>query len=150
MKAAGSPIKPALWKKVLDGYMSIRPRWKRVAISTMLFLPLAGAGAVGAAAFSYGAAGVASLAAVKFTSSMLIGAGVGQLAKGIDWAKKNSDEKFKEKHTEDKQKLKDDFAEGKINLEWYEKQLGQYEEAEKKIVRFVRLKMYEIKVNPTC
>ena len=132
LKASGAPIKPALWKRVIDGYMSIKPRWKRVALSTMVFLPLAGAGAVGAAAFSYGAAGVASLAAVKFTSSMLIGAGVGQLAKGIDWAKKGADQKFKEKINDEKQKLKQDYAEGKINLEWYEKQMGVYEEEERK------------------
>jgi hypothetical protein len=132
MKAEGSPIKPASWKKLIDWYMNIKPRWKRVALSTMIFLPLAGVGAVGAAAFSSGIVATAGLAAVKFGTSMAIGAGVGQLAKGIDWAKRGSDLKFKEKQIEDKQKLRENFAEGKIDLKQYEKQMAVYEEEERK------------------
>ncbi|MCX6753567.1 MAG: hypothetical protein NTV03_00730, partial [Candidatus Nomurabacteria bacterium] len=133
MKADGSPIKPALWKRLIDGYMSIKPRWKRVALSTMIFLPASAMGAIGAGAIaSYGVVGLAGLAGVKFGASMAIGAGVGQLAKGIDWAKKGSDLKFKEKQVEDKQKLKEKFSEGKIDLNQYEKQLAIYEEEERK------------------
>lgn len=123
--------KPALFRKLLDGYMSIKPRWKRVALSTIIFLPIAGLGAVGAAAFSYGAIGVAGLATVKFAASMGIGAVVGQSARGIDWAKKGSDLKFAQNQYKIKTELKEKFSKNEIELEDYEKEIDILEKAEK-------------------
>ena len=136
MKAEKMPIKIALWKRLVDGYMKIEPRWKKVALSTLLFLPLSAAGAVGAGAIaSYGVVGLAGLAGVKFTASMLIGAGVGHLAKGIDWAKKGADLKFKEKQDQERSRLTDEFSTGKLSVEEYEKGIGLIENEEKKRAR---------------
>lgn len=123
--------KPTLFRKLLDGYMSIKPRWKRVALSTIIFLPLAGLGAVGAAAFSYGAVGVVGLATVKFAASMGIGAVVGQSAKGIDWIKKGSDIKFAQNQYKIKTELREKFSKNEIELEDYEKEIEILEKAEK-------------------
>ncbi|MFA7000356.1 MAG: hypothetical protein WC241_04570 [Candidatus Paceibacterota bacterium] len=135
-KAEGAPIKPALWKRLIDGYMSIKPKWKRVALSTIIFLPISAMGAVGAGAIaSYGVYGLAGLAGVKFGASMAIGAGVGHLAKGIDWAKKGADLKFKENQDQEKLRLENEFATGKIDVEEYEKEIELIENEEKKRAR---------------
>lgn len=123
--------KPILFKRLLDGWLKIKPKWKRVALSTIVFLPLAGFGAVGAAAFSYGALGVAGLATVKFAASMGIGAVVGQSARGIDWIKKGSDVKFAQNQQDKKTELKEKFSRSEIELEEYEKEIDILEKAEK-------------------
>ena len=135
-KVEGAPIKPALWKRAIDWYMKIKPRWRRVALSTLFFLPLSAMGAVGAGAIaSYGIYGLAGLAGVKFGASMAIGAGVGHLAKGIDWAKKGADLKFKEKQDQERIRLEDEFSTGKIGLAEYEKGIEVIENEEKKRAR---------------
>ena len=127
-KIEGLPIKPALWKRAIDAYMKIKPRWKRVALSTLLFLPVSATGAIGAGAIaSYGIYGLAGLAGVKFGASMAIGAGVGHLAKGIDWVKKDADLKFNEKQNQERLRLENEFSTGKIGLEEYEKRIEPLE-----------------------
>jgi len=129
--------KPALWKRLLDGYMKIKPKWKRVALSTLLFLPLSASGALGASAIAAGGiyAGVAGLAVVKFTASMAIGAGIGHLSKGIDLAKRKSDKEFSENQNKLHQEARDDFANNKIGIEEYEERTKNLEEVEKKRTR---------------
>ncbi|MFA6392785.1 MAG: hypothetical protein WCW54_01720 [Candidatus Paceibacterota bacterium] len=136
-KVEGSPIKPALWKRAIDAYMKIKPRWKRVALSTIIFLPLSATGAIGASAIAAGGvyAGIAGLAGLKFGASMAIGFGVGHLAKGIDWAKKGADLKFKENQDQEKSRLENEFATGKIDVEEYEKGIEIIENEEKKRAR---------------
>jgi len=136
MKAAGAPIKPAAWKRILNGYLQM-PRWKRVALSTLVFLPVAATGALGASAIALGGvgAGIAGLAGVKFGMSMAIGTGVAHFSKGIDWARKGSDLKFTEKEYSKKTNLKNNFAKGEIGLEEYEKGILEIENDEKKHAR---------------
>lgn len=125
--------KPAAWKRCIDWYMKIQPRWKRVALSTLVFLPLSATGAMGAAAIGAGGyvVGITGLAAVKFGASMAIGAGVGHLAKGVDLIKRKSDQKFAEDHDNKKSELRDNFSNGVINQEEYEAGIRALEKEEK-------------------
>ena len=90
MSAEKAPIKPVLWKKLLDGYRKM-PRWQRVALSTALFTAAAGAGIVTGGVFA--GYGLATMATMKFGASMAMGAFVGHSVKGIDLVMKKSDSK---------------------------------------------------------
>lgn len=130
MKAEG---KPALWKRSIDWYMGIKPKWKRVALSTLIFLPLSASGALGASAIAAGGiyAGVAGLVAGKFALSMAIGTGIGYLSKGIDLANKKSDQKFNETQDSKKIELSGKFSNGTIGLEEYEAGIQVIEKEDK-------------------
>ncbi len=132
-KAEGAPIKPALWKRAIDAYTSIKPRWKRVAISTILFLPVTAA--VGSAAPIIATYGIAGLATIKFVKSMTLGAISSQVTHGIDAIKSKADKNFELKQGDQRELLKKDFSEGQITLEEYEKKDASLEAEEKKRVR---------------
>jgi hypothetical protein len=125
-------IKTALWRKLLNVYMSIKPRWKRVALSTLLFLPLSATGAIGASAIAgFGTIGLAGFATVKFGASMLIGAGVAQGAKGIDLIMRKKDIQFTEIQNNKGIELRNKFGKGEITLDDYEKGMTELEEKDK-------------------
>ncbi len=133
IRAESAPVKIALWKKMLDGYMKIKPRWKRVALSTALFTAAAGAGIVTGGMFA--GYGLATMAGMKFGYSMAIGAFAGHSAKGIDWAKSGADERFKKEQNENKLKLQEQFSKNEISIEKYEEGIVSLELAEKKRAR---------------
>lgn len=114
-KAAGSPINPAMWKRAVNAYLSIQPRWKRIALSTAIFLPAA---AGGAAAATYGIAG---LATIKFAKSMLIGTVAAHATAGIDKIKAKSDAEFEKNQRLQRLEMDDKFGKGEITQEEYEK-----------------------------
>jgi len=131
-KEGGVVIKTALWKKLLNVYMSIKPRWKRVALSTLLFLPISATGAIGASAIAgFGTIGLAGFATVKFGASMLIGAGVAQGAKGIDLIMRKKDLQFTEIQNNKGIELRNEFGKGEITLDDYEKGMTELEEKDK-------------------
>lgn len=137
IKAERAPIKPALWKKLVGGFMKLKPHWKRIAVCTLIFLPLSASGALGASAIAAGGfgLGLAGLAAGKFLASMAIGYGVGFLSEGIDLAKRKSDKEFAEIQNNNKLKLKEGFSNDQISLEEYEKGMDIIEKEEKKRAR---------------
>ena len=132
-KAEKSPLNPGKWKKLWEGYQKL-PKWKRVALSTLLFMPVAAVGAMGASAIAAGGvvAGLGSLAAVKFGVSMGLGTVSAYSAKGIDYLKRNSDAKFNEKINYRKQAYQNELAKGSLGLEEYEKGMADIENEEKK------------------
>jgi hypothetical protein len=132
--------KPALLRRLLEGYMKIKPRWKKVALSTALFTLAAGTGIVSGGIFA--GYGLATMAGMKFGASMAMGALVGHSVKGVDLIKKKSDLKFIEAKYNQKIGLKDKFAREEIGVEEYERGMGEIENAEKKRARirmFVKL-----------
>lgn len=129
-KAEGAPINPAAWKKLVQTYLSIKPKWKRVALSTALFLPFAAAGSGATMVASYGVAG---LVTYKFVKSMVTGTLVAHSVKGIDVLDKGLGfkKKFETSQEEKRDELKKKFALGEISLE----QLEQYEHEDDHLVK---------------
>jgi len=124
--------KQAIWKKLLDGYRKM-PRWQRVALSTALFTVAAGTGiATGGVFAGYG---LASMAAMKFGTSMMMGGIVGNATKGIDLVMKKADLKFNEEQDNTKKELKEKFSKSEVDQEEYEKEIGRLELMEKKRAR---------------
>jgi uncharacterized membrane protein len=132
-KVKGVPIKPALWKKLIDGYIGLKPRWKKVAVSTLLFTAAAGLGITTGGVFA--GYGLASMAAMKFGTSMALGSFVGYSVKGVDLIARKSDKRFADNIENEKQNWKDKFGRGEINQEEYEKGIENIENKEKKRAR---------------
>jgi len=134
-KAEGAPINPATWKNIVNAYVKL-PRWQKVALSTMLFVGAAAGGIItGGALAGYG---LASMAAVKFGSSMAIGSVTSVAVKGIDVLKRKKDAEFKTRQDNKLTALKNQFASGEITLEQleeFEKGAGSVVEEEKKRAR---------------
>ncbi|MCE9517900.1 hypothetical protein K8Q96_02785 [Candidatus Nomurabacteria bacterium] len=129
-KTEGSPIKPAAWKRLLNAYTSIKPPWKRIAISTILFLPVAAVGA--SAAPIIAGYGLAGLATIKFAKSVAMGTVSAHAVKGIDWVNRNKDAQFKEEQDLQKVELEKKFGSDLITLEEYESNYNTLEEQRKK------------------
>lgn len=134
-KAEGTPMNPAAWKKLVNGYMKL-PRWQKVALSTILFVGAAGGGLItGGALAGYS---LGSMAVVKFGSSMAIGSVTSVAVKGIDFLKRKGDAEFKNKQDNKLSELKNQFASGEITLEQleeFEKGASNVVEEEKKRAR---------------
>ncbi len=107
------------WQKAVDWYLK-QPRWKKVALSTALFLPAAATGALGASVVA--GYGIAGLATVNFAKSMATGTVVAHLSKGVDWLKRKSDAEFKTTQAEKESVLQEKFAKGEIDIESFEKE----------------------------
>lgn len=121
--------RPAMWKKLLDGYKKM-PRWQRVALSTALFTAAAGVGVASGGIFA--GYGLATMAAMKFGTSMAVGSVVSQTGRGIDLIMKKSDTKFTETLENNKTDLKNKFGNNEINQEEYEKRIVLIEKEETK------------------
>lgn len=135
-RAEGSPIKPALWKKLITSYTSIKPRWKRVALSTLIFLPLAAtAGAGGAAVAAYGGVGLVGLATVKFATSMAIGTVSAYSTKGIDLLLKKKDHRVERENKNYLESYKKAYSKNQITMEQYEELVSKNEEEERRRIR---------------
>ena len=132
-KVKGAPIKPALWKKLIDGYIGLKPRWKKVAISTLLFTAAAGLGVTTGGVFA--GYGLASMAAMKFGTSMTLGYFTGHAVKGVDLIARKSDARFATNKIEDKNIWANRFSKGEINQEKYEEEIEKIEMEEKKRAR---------------
>lgn len=127
-KAAGSPINPAAWKKLVHGYMKL-PRLAKIGISTALFAGVAATGAITVTG------GLAGAAVMRFAKGMGSGFLAAHSAKGYDLAKKKSNEKFKADQALELEDLKKQFGEGTITQEGYEKSVGMLEKADQKRTR---------------
>ncbi len=123
------PVKQALWKRMLDGYIKL-PKWQKIALSTSLFMAAAAAGIVTGGAFA--GYGLAQMAAMKFGASMAMGAVVGHSVKGIDLINRKSDLNFAQAQASEELKLKGEFASGNINQTEFEDKLQSLEEEKKK------------------
>jgi hypothetical protein len=118
------PLKPALWKRVVDRYMSIKPRWKRVALSTLFFLPFAAGGAASVST-------LAGIATFRFARSMAVGTIAGHGNKLLDLSMVRKDEEFRRSQEASLEKLSKRFSQGEIGVEEYEKEYVKLD-AEKK------------------
>lgn len=117
LRANNPLIEPAKWKQFVSWYAK-QPRWKKVALSTGIFMGLAATGVVGGAAAS---GGLATMGITKFVKGMTLGTVIARFSKGtvklVDKAYKGSDEKFKSDQAEKLADLKNKFATGEISLE---------------------------------
>ncbi len=136
---ARGPEKTALWKKLVDGYMAIKPRWKRVALSTAIFLIPAtvgvGVAIAGGAAGATALAGLGWLFTTRVAKSLAVGVAIGHLSKGVDWARKGSDSRFKESQEMKREELQSKFAKGEIDQIEYEKEIEIIEKEDKEKAR---------------
>jgi len=113
-----------IFKKAWAGYQAM-PRWKKVALSTALFLPVSAATGVGGILMAkYGLAG---LVGIKFGASMATGyATTATSGKIFDVAYSKKNKVFEEAQEEIRDDMLDKFVRGSITEEEYE--------AEKKIL----------------
>lgn len=123
---------PSRWEKLLNGYRKM-PKWQRIALSTALFTAAAGLGVTTGGIFA--GYGLATMAAMKFGTSMATGALTTYSVKGIDLLKKKSDIKFTEHQSNIRTILKERFATHEIIQEEYEKQIELLEKEEAKRAR---------------
>lgn len=124
--------KPALFKKLLDGYSKM-PRWQKIAISTAIFTAAAGLGVVsGGVLAGYG---LGAVAGGKVLKSVGMGMLVGHTSKAIDWVKKGSDLQFIKTQYYKKEDLKDKYSKGEIGQEEYEAGMDVIEKADKSRAR---------------
>ena len=124
-----SPLKPALWKKLLGGYQKLS-KTQKVLLSTTLFMAAASAGIVSGGIFA--GYGLANMALIKFGASMAIGTVVEHSVRGIDWANKKSDFNFARTQLDAQQKYKEEFSSGVITQETYEKNIENLENEKSK------------------
>lgn len=130
-KVEKSSIDKATWKKLVDGYMNLKPSWKKKAISIGLFMTAASTGVVGASMVaSYGLAG---LGGIKIAQSIASGTVAGYLSKNLDRISyfKKKEDYFKDK----KKEFADAYGSDNIVLEKYERELEELEKQERKMNR---------------
>lgn len=128
-----TPKEKAAWEKVLGWYMN-QPRWKKLAISTVLGTAIFASIPGGVLAAGGGLTSLAGMAGMRGTRAVA-GSIVGQsFVKGFDWLFK---EKSAEKRTEDEEKLKEIFKEEvfDVSLAKNKKEYAEILERERKAKR---------------
>lgn len=137
-KAEGSPTNPTLLKKVMKGYMNLKP-WQKRALGISLFMAAAGTGIVGAGA--YAGYSLGAMAGIKWGASLGIGVLTRYSSKGIDYSKKGADKKFEQKQEIEKSTLGKEFGSGDITLEQLEKTVEGFDEIEEDKRKRIRDRM---------
>lgn len=123
-KAEGSPVNPSAWKALWNKYQKL-PRWKKVAISAVVFGSAASAGSLG----------VAGAVGYRFVRGMVSGTLAAYSAKTADWAYEKGNKKFKASQDEKYNSIKEKFGAGEITQEEYEKESSKLQNEERKRAR---------------
>jgi hypothetical protein len=114
-KAEGSPVSPAAWKKLLHAYSKL-PRYQKILLSTAVF---ATAASIGAGAVTGGVAGAAGW---RFLRGMASGTVAAHVSKFLDKRNKKGNEKFQDEQNIKLNSITEQFGEGTITQEEFEKQ----------------------------
>lgn len=127
-KAEGSPINPATWRRLLHAYSKLT-KTQKLLLSTAIF---AGAGAAG---FIGVGAGLGAATGVRLARGIFSMGASALAAKGIDRYNKKGNEAFQSGQEAKLAFLKNQFGEGQISQEEYEKQSEDIEAENRKRAR---------------